>query len=389
MKKNLALLIILIATFSCNKEEPILDGQLKEIIGNELVTFSEKETPTTLQQLYDDSKILIFGESHYVQEHHEFIVSQLQALHDAGYRVIFDELFHCFSWMANDYVKGEIDELPEFILFFHAEILEGIRAFNSTLPDAEKFELRYMDVNHWNSNFVACIEEIEKILGEQAVFESIKVARPDRPIYKTEMANLKTEIESNPAEYISQWGQKWYDRIVEIVEVESESAEFRNTDDDPLREGVMVKNIMRDIEKSGNKKALVNTGSSHAQKEIFIGDNIDRIGNLLFAEESKTNSIVFFGIKGKKKFKFFEVVHVSFDLSQEVTEDDAMKEMIDLAAGNLFFMPLSNPRFSNTDIKISYRPGRTVIKPIGKQYDAIIAYPEVSVLKSMDVYDWE
>ena len=385
MPKHLLPIFCMLLLFGCSKD-PELDSEIKQLVNDELVVFADP-TPQALNDLYENSSVLIFGETHYVQEHQDFVVSQLQALSDAGYRVIFEELFHSFSWMVEDYVNGDIAQLPEFILYFNETLIEGVKQFNSTADPTRKFKFAYMDVNHWTDNFLTSLEEIENVIGGHPEFSSIKNSQPDSQSYQSDLESLKGQLETDSQTYISLWGQEWFDRILEIIDVEIASSEYRINRSDDWRESVMFDNINRVLQSSGNDKILVNAGFFHGQKETYMGTFIDRLGKRL-DDEVNTNSIAFIGIKGERKLTFNDTNSFSFDLSKDSDTDDIVREINRIAGTSISYLPLSDSRFSSKNVKMSYTFGSFVTAPIGRQFDAIITYPEISVLTSMDVYDW-
>lgn len=78
IQKTLLIIGLLFAVFSCEKDA-FLDTAIQEVIRNEIMRFSHSTTPIALQELFDSSNILLFGETHYVQEHQDFMVSQFNS----------------------------------------------------------------------------------------------------------------------------------------------------------------------------------------------------------------------------------------------------------------------------------------------------------------------
>ena len=372
---------------SCNDDELVLfDEELKQVISDELVLFDTNATPEELQDLYQQSDLLLFGEKHYVQEHHEFILSQLEELSNAGYTIIHQELFHCFSWMIEDYLSGEIEELPEFILYFDAALIKGVKQFNETVENSRKFNIVYIDVNHWSSNFTKCIHEIEKVIGQQGIFSAIKNNTPDTETYAINLDEIKALLESHSETYISEWGSKWHKRVYEVVLGEIASSEYRMNKSNEWREAVMFQNIESSLNAYPNTKHLVNVGSFHAQKQVYMGSPLERIGKRLDENYPNTSSIVFVGMKGETKSNFAQQTNETFDLAN-AGADDMIREVYEQSQDRHVFLPLSNRRFINTPVKISYSSKTTITAPIGYQFDALITFPEVSTFESMNTYE--
>ncbi len=380
--------IITIVCFSC-EEEKIGKSEVSEVIKNEIVIFEKGNIPILLEEYLAENDITIFGETHYVQQHQEFISLLLPELSALGYRVILDEQFHCFNWMIEDYINDDIEELPEFLLYFNEAIIESIKDFNRSVEESSRFQLAYMDVNHWKSNFIRCIEEIENIIGTQNVFVPVKNAQVDSESYRDNLQLLMSQLESDSIKYTSLWGTKWYKRLSQIIPVEILSSEFRTTQNRELRESVMYHNITKVIRDNNSSKFLINTGMFHGQKNVYMGENLNRIGKRLTANFAKTFSMAFIGMRGERKQSFTDENNILFNLSQSTSADDIVHQIYELAPNEMLLLPLDNNIFTDENIKITYIQGTTVNAPIGKQFDAIIVYPEISTLESMSTYNWQ
>lgn len=381
------LFLICIVIISCQKE--VLDSEVQRVVEEQLVVFDRNQNPpVALTDILDDSEIVIFGETHYVQQHQDFVVSLLPVLHAKGYRVIFDELFHGFSWMVEDYINGEISVLPEFILYFNETLIEGVKAFNSQVPERERFRLVYMDVNHWVTNFTTCILEIEKILGTQPAFSSLKGTGVDSDVYLNSLQGIYQSLISDREQFISMWGTQWYERILNVFAVEIESSKFRRNRIDRDREAVMYDNIVTVMRELQNAKVVINTGMFHGQKKTFMGNQIPRLGQLFMHENSRTSSIAFVGLRGEIKRRYDDAQNITIDLPHNASADDLVKAVDQMAGDEMSLMPLSDVVFSG-NVKVSYDYATTVTAPIGRQFDAMITYPQISTLHSMDVYDYQ
>jgi len=382
---SLSLCIAILA--SCGGDN--LEQELKDIVSEEIILLENGEINSTLESMYQNSDFMIYGEKHYMQEHLNFLVGQLKSLNDAGYRIIAQELFYSFNWVVEDYLNGEIDEIPEFILFFDETLIEGVKAFNATVPDEKKFQLKYMDMNHWDTNLKTNLDEIEKILGEQDVFENIQGAIPGSSNYHIRLDELHDALDNDQANFVSLWGEKWYNRIVDVVDFEVLSFDWREEDKDKeLREQTMFENVRRFFVQNPGKKIFVNTGSYHAQKETYSGTKIFTLANRLIKEYEDVTCLAFVGIRGESKSGFDNENIVNFDMTISTDEDNLIRE-IDRAAGNrIGFLPLDQSYFMNNDVKMSYSNGGHIIAPIGRQYDGVITYPNITVLESMGKYDY-
>ncbi|MEM6398018.1 MAG: hypothetical protein AAF741_16830 [Bacteroidota bacterium] len=380
--------------FSCKSDfDPVIlsdltDGSTRELVVQNLVRFDASSSPSQLGDALASSDITIFGETHYTQEHQEFIVRMLPTLSQLGYRVIFDELFHSVGWIVEDYIAGHIEDVPEFIRFFHHELIEGIKDFNASVPDSLQFRLVYFDLNHWSQNFVHSLEIMEQQIGQQALFAEIFNETLDSPGYASALNGMEVAMESEEVFYRNDMGSKWYDRLLDMIRVEKASYEFRSNRDHLSREILMFENISQVFDAAPDKKYLVNTGMTHGQKETHMSIDIPRIGATLSGLTEQIFSIAFIGIEGERKRRFYDENVIAFNLIESSRNSDMIKYIGEEAGGQLSYLPLSDAHFSNSIQRISFSAGTTILAPVGRQFDALICYPSISVLYSMDEFDW-
>ena len=369
---------------SCSEE---LDDKIVSIIEDDIQLIDNPTDSKGISDLLNENDIVLFGETHYVQEHQEYIVGLLPELSNQSYNIIYQELFHCFTWIIEDYINGEIDELPELIHYFDDTLIRGLKAFNESVPVDAQIKLRYMDVNHWTSNFLRSIEEMEKIIGPISILSNLKNTIPDETDYLSNLISINSLLNNEKQKYQDELGVKWYNRILEMVDIEIKSYNFRTIRNDAQREEIMAEIISLGANESPGRKQLINTGMFHAQKEVFMGVKINRLRQLLDKEFNSVYSLVFIGMRGLYKNTFDGTKKIGFDLAEDVSSNNVIKLIDNIAGNKLSFLPLNNDVFTD-EIEISYTPRTKVNAPIGRQFDAIITYPAIKVLESMDVYDY-
>ncbi|NIV16116.1 MAG: hypothetical protein GWN62_34125 [Aliifodinibius sp.] len=388
-RKRIVFSTLLFLFFNCEHSTEVVETRdLESAVRENLIIHNGEEIPRQLVDIAEQKRILILGETHYIQEHQEFVSKLLQRLHAEGYRIFLIETFHAFSWMVADYVFGEIDYLPDHIRFFDNYWLEAIRNFNANLEDTEKIKFFYMDVNHWRDNFISSLLEIEKILGGQPLFDGIKSRQIDSPNYKSALLTLSNTISQNAAMYKTEWGNKWYERINEMIDVEIKSSNFRTSRDDNLREATMFDIIQSRIPENRNIKVAINCGSHHAQKNGLMGPKIKWITpylNEIYPDD--IYSIAFIGIKGERKSSFSDPNVIEFNLIRETSNNDLIR-IIGVEAGpNMATLPLESSVF-NKNVRVTYVSGSTFHLSPASQFDALITYPRVSILNSMSAHDY-
>jgi len=384
MKIHHYFVLIVFLYSSCVTKKEILEP----ILDSDLVTFSKNEIPSELNTAIKKHKIIILGETHYVQEHHDFISVLLNELTQDNEHIFFiQEQPNAFNWMLNDYFNGQIDYLPNDIKYFDHFLFEEIKEINSKEIDSLKVEFFYMDVNHGKS-FLSSITESEKIIGSQIEFAPIKSAVFDSNDYSYKLRELNNILQSKKKELIKKWGEKWYLRYLQMVETEVISNIYRTKNDETVREKVMFNLIKSIYKENPNNKIIINCGMNHAQKNSLMGSNHKRIGGLVNQEfPNEVYSIAFVGVKGySKKGHWYNKV-VKYNLKNEAKKNDLIGIIGGKSGNSRTFINLSDLVFKEK-ILISYHLGKTrKVKP-SSQFDAIITYPEIGILKSMEEYEF-
>jgi hypothetical protein len=372
---------------SCKKEK--LDyTEIENAINRDIVTFHENEVPDELLEDIKNKRIILIGECHYIEEHCAFLFSLVSQLQKSGFNIVLNEHNESFGWIAEYYTQGIIDTLPNKMYFFDNYMLKAIRSLNSTLPE-NKISYTYFDINHWSTDFVTAILEMEKILGEQDLFKAIKNISYGSPGYINELNNIKNNLSNDQNTYKNNWGTEWYDRICEMTDIEINSIGLdisNNIDDVNKREEIMILLIEKKLENPSNK-IIINCGSSHAQKTAYINSNMDRLGVYLASKyREEMYSIDVFGLSGQFKSNFAEP-SVNFDLCSDFPGDNFTSFICKYSNSDYTYLRLNNPVFDNENIDIVFPPGNTLQLSPYKHFDAYITIPQVSIIRSFNMYE--
>lgn len=340
---------------------------LKKVIDDKGVIFSKDNFPKELIEILNTKKVVVLGEyRHYSQEHQEFLSGLVKELHQFGFHQVLQELLHAHSWLAEDYVIGEIDSLPEVIKYFDFEYLEQIRNFNKDLPENERVIVKYVDMNHWEEAFIDSIKLMESVVDTHGLFDDLKDLDPKSDKYYEELTNLKSNLQT----YRKKLTDKWYERMEEMIEVEMKSFKLRAVEYDPaLREEIIIDLCKKHL--SEKNLSILNFGSDHARKKRL--DEPDEDYQLLgefITENYNSYHIGFIGIKGEIKHTFRDLEIVKFNLLKEEKEGKLFRIIGEKQGNSNMFLPLDGP----------------VFKDEFKEFDAYISYPEISVVKSMEKF---
>lgn len=372
------LVSVLILTASCNK---VSFNKLDAVVEDNLVVFPETEIPLALASLIESKQIIVLGETHYVEEHHAYISLLLDQYGPEGLCFI-NEFSNAYNWMVEDYLAGAIQHVPYTIRLINQTWLEKLREINLSAETGTPVKFYFMDVNQWKDDFKTSIRESEKILGEQSIFALIKILDVDRNAYLYELEDLKEMLEIQELKYREEWGEKWYKRYLDLISLELESCRYRRSPDETMRELFMLDMIQNTLSKEPQLKALINCEMYHAQKETMMGADIQRLRALLESQSSYSMaSIAFTGIKGKRKYKFDNEGEISFNMLENTAEDNLM-HIIGQKAGDHMSLLLLDHEIFREEMNVSYTGGALRVAP-GRQFDVLITYPEISILKSL------
>lgn len=369
---------------------------LEERVRRDAVFFPEESIDVAVAERFSAFDTVLLGESHYVQEHQEFLVSLLGLTADRGFTLLLSEGMHAYGWIVEDYVLGLRDELPRPVRFFDDELLEGLRRLNESLPPAGRITFSYFDMNHWRGVFIDSLRRVETALGRgpEPLFEPLLALRPeewDGGRYGLALETLASELDSRERELSDGpvWGARWYARIRELVEVERRSLPLRNRMDDREREAIIVELCLRRIAEHG-AGTYINTGMYHAQKERFMGTRVTRLGESLVgspgAPAGKVYSVAFIALAGDRKHSFTDRESYRADIPGTGRANDLVRVLAAEAGDRMAFLPLDDPLFASSRIRVTYGMNDTFVLPPARQFDAYVTYPRVTLPASMSEF---
>lgn len=121
----------------------------------------ELPLPTAGYQIY------LIGEIHGIAEVHQLTIAYLKMLHAAGLRDVFLEESQGYEKDANKFVSGETGVLITG-LCLRSDVLEGIRAFNQTLPPNEEVRVHLVELDSTPTAVYTHLLDIQHRLGASA-----------------------------------------------------------------------------------------------------------------------------------------------------------------------------------------------------------------------------
>ena len=340
------------------------------------VSATDAALPPGLVDAIAGHSIALFGERHYMLEHHRTALALAHELHGRGFRALAFEMDQAESYAIDDYVTGERDDLPTWAGYIERELIAGFRAFNLTLPKSDRMHLVNFDMNHDPSLYSWALYDhaafqtdsrISTLVGTYYNYSSVA--------YRDAVSAIGDSLAANEQAYRASWGDLWYDRAVRLTKVELASWEARHTDSDLAREDIIVDNVETYI--AGWEKIIVMCGSAHAQKTAAYtnGDNGGAwLGVRLAAKYGDALwSGLFLPVSGSLPNEGNDSTCYKFDELQNADDNDLVKIVSDSYPGMLVYLPFVIEPFLTNAIGLYsdvYVPAKT--------YNALILYPQVS-----------
>lgn len=375
LRLMLYLLLVIVAGCSANRNR----NKLVKAVDSEITFLQDGKLPGPFLKNISDNEILILGEEHYVQEHQEFIGSIIPQLYEQGYRQLLIEDSHAFSWAAEDYVLGLIDEIPWRLRAFHGLLLEKVRQFNSTLPMDERIRVNAIDITH--SGFGESRQFLASRIKTDDLFKGLPVSSPEK--YQPVLEEVRQRLENEKERWETLLTPRWYARILEMVEVELASNQIRKwsdpKNDDANREKWMITLIERRMAENKGR-TIINCGQTHAQKQYYrewgSAANYKHLGMYLH-EKYKTYHVAFWGAKGEKKNHYNDTKYKIINRFKDCPKDDIVRILAEKAGDIIAMLPLDADIFKDWATAGSFKTQPQ------NQFDAYILYPKITFLQSL------
>ncbi|TVQ96686.1 MAG: hypothetical protein EA403_15830 [Spirochaetaceae bacterium] len=413
MARATAVAIALLVWTSACVTSPGAGSAVDDAIATRARLFNPETVPSELVEALRSHRLVLFGESHYVQEHQDFVVLLLQELHPHGLRWFAEELSHASGWAVDDYVRGRRDDPPPSVARMNQTYLIGLRAFNATLPPSERIRFRYIDMNHNPTAFRTSLQMMKRetdLSPVEAEITAVLALDPYEEEYLDALHALErsarlmdaTDAAAEPgvgAALRDRAGDRWFHRLRETLEIEIRSFALRLQWDVADRERIMIDLVHAILDESDNDMVTVNTGMFHAQRQRFMGTRQEWLGEYLARNPQLTEgaepgshsgfcSIAFFGMRGERIRHSRDQNPQPMRPLAELPQHNLSRRIADAAgaaAGGgeipAVFLPLDHPAFDRRML-VSY--GFSPVRAIpARQFDAFVVYPEVSVLRSL------
>jgi hypothetical protein len=350
------------------------------------------EIPEQLVDAVGSGTVLLLGESHYVQEHQEFVSKLLLRLHQKGLRVFMQEGLHAYGWLLDEYARGVRPGLTAGQMNLDKVWLDALRDFNAGLRaagrDSEQIRFACFDMNHWPESYGESASALAERSSSQEFKSWIQTMRSwDGGSYRDWLVKMAKETEEGDG-----LGLSAADLAIlrETTRVELLSEPVRARWSDAAREDIIYANVRQAIDalKPGEKIAI-NCGMWHAQLDPVWNASADWLGKRLAADYSgsprELYSLALYAARGQGKSSFASKQRSSFDVQRDSRPDDLSRMLDSQAAGRIAFLDMADAGVAGK-ASIWFGGSQSVAVP-GTQFSGILMYPSQTVLLSSLYYE--
>ena len=357
---------------------------LAEIVARDTVVFSQ-EVPAEVTARLGAYDALIIGEYHDISGHQELLVSMLPGLYEEGYRYLIIEWFQAESWVLNNYVQSSSPfQLIERMDRVYGVFLEGVRRFNSELPEGEGFTIKGIDINWASRIFVDSLEALASMQQATDILDNFVASVRAGARYGRQFAELERELKENQAQYIAKWGQSYWGVLEDMIYAESRSRIVRSIPGflgfrERHREEVMKGLVDKYLERAG--KVVANVGSFHAQKEYRYGTSKEWLAEYLVDPNHPLtggNAYSLTVVPAEGSMRLGGEIR-SFSLDERSSPGELFLLMSELAGDQLAFLSLDDEVFIDHNIEVNYHHHQ-LNYPVKRHYDGFILLPSVEFI---------
>lgn len=355
------------------------------MVESDAVPFLGGVIPDELLSRLSAQELVIIGETHQLREHFEMMSALVRALHPHGFRQLLLEWPHTLDWLLADYVEDrglEPDWRPVPLL--GGVMIEAIRDFNRSLPEAERIQVRAIDVNLASYElglFATSLGALARHLPDPLPVEAFLEDRSPTPSgQRARLEAFRGELLGRRTDLVASWGERWYDIVFEMVEAELVSVgvdAFRHDFYDlsvRLRENAMKR--LADLRLEGSPHhTLVNVGGNHAQKERLNGTDQQWLGDYLVHESAAVGgSAVALFVTAARGVPGTGGSIADWDILDASPPNELFRIMNETWPEDVVYLPLDDPLFTSGGVPLNFEGTIRVCAP-KRQYDGFVLLP--------------
>ncbi len=394
--KYLIAIIILTLSFSitltsCKK---VSRKNIEAVVERDIETFSPNEIPGSLKDAILDHKMVFLGRAPYMQEHQEYVCEILDLVKDQPV-LFFHQSSQAFSWIVEDYLNGERDDLPDYIKATDQLLIEKIKTIKKTQVHDSLFQTCFIGLNKRKDNFINSIKEAEKVLGKLDIFDSIRESIVDSKQYIDALNLIKYKFELEVMHMGSSqplWntlGGKWFYRFYDMLEVEYQSMVYRIEANTYIWPSIIFRLMDNKVRMTPSAKVITNCIIEQTGRYIYIGEDNQMYKTWSLAlHHGESLAISFIGMQGSHQLDNNKNQTVEFNLIDETEKRDLIHIIGEHSNNQMSILFLEDEIFLEV-MDVTYETGNTIKDIPGAKYDAIVTYPQVSVLESLGQFNLE
>jgi hypothetical protein len=379
----LAAVLVLCAS-ACSGGADVGRDELGSVVRRDGVPFAGTSIPAEVLDRLGETRVLVVGETHHLREHWALTAALVGRLHARGFRQLLVEQPQMADWWLDGYVgAGALDPgwqvPPNWEWKFSA-----LRAFNASLPPRERVHVRAIDVNeeHFGGAqaFRAMLRGLVAQLGEtRSVASFLNAPSETREAEIEAIDALRASLETGRSELVASWGRRWYETVLEMVDVERASIDIRAdrvTDDGRAaraREDV-IKQLV-DARLAGDRGGVViNIGGHHAQKAHLLGTNQEWLGDYLAHRSpvAKGSATVVSVVSAKTELEPGST-GTPYDVLKTSPDNELFRLLAEAWPGKTVFLPLDDPVFTEGRVAVNYEES-VHAAPLAEHFDAVLQY---------------
>lgn len=386
MACTIACVVILLVAVSCSNEPEISSLELEQIVRGESVPFDTQAIPDEIIDNLASYRIVVVGETHHLLEHRELLVEMLRKLHEHGFRQMLFEWTQVADWLLDDFVlDGGLEPGWAPPPDIGGDMIAAIRDFNRTLPEEDRIRIRPIDITLQDyggaESFLASLGALSSHLTDPGPLTDFLQGNYDTPeTQESRLKDLQVKLNNDQSDLVESWGKLWYDRVVEMVEVELTSVHVRAIRESNYDESVRVredaiKQLVDSRLRDFPHGTLINIGATHAQKERLWGTKIEWLGDYLVHKSEVANgSVLVLAVLPAYIVSVPGSGIPDFDLSAS-PGNELLQVMSQTWPGENVFLSLKDPKFSGSRVPINSE-GSTYKGVLKRYFDAFILLPK-------------
>jgi erythromycin esterase-like protein len=174
-------------------------GVVFPVVARDAVLVPAGTVPDALVAELAGARVVLFGEIHYAEEHQAFLVALLARLQTSGFRLVLEEAMHATAWTGEEYIQLRSMALPPHLARFDLALLDGLRALNAGLPEADRIHFGGFDMNNWSDAFQAGAGEFQARFGHVAVLDDVMAASPGSTAYAAALRAVPARLATDAA----------------------------------------------------------------------------------------------------------------------------------------------------------------------------------------------